>query len=86
MRSLGPPTRLLVLLAAVHTASSFPPSSKPPYFIMWCHGSGDTGEGARGYVNAIATERTLLALTAEGVQFEFPTATPRPYQLAGGRL
>ena len=37
-------------------------------------------------VNAIATERTLLALAAEGVQFEYPTATPRPYQLAGGRL
>ena len=82
-------TLIRALLGMLLTRGAYPlstPKSAPPFVIVWCHGSGDTGRGARQYVEAVTTSRTLDALAASGVQFEYPTATPRPYQLAGGRV
>lgn len=61
-------------------------SSTPRAVIIFCHGSGDTGPGARYYVRSAAPSHSLSSLKESGVVFEFPSAVPRPYRLVGGQI
>lgn len=60
-------------------------SSKPRAVVIFCHGSGDTGPGAKAYVEFAAPPYSLSSLENSGVVFEYPSAVPRPYRLAGGQ-
>lgn len=52
--------------------------------VIFCHGSGDTGQGVESYVRAVAPQASLAALRDAGISFAYPTAQSRPYRLAGG--
>lgn len=56
--------------------------------IIFCHGSGDTGGGARRYVEALLTYPAHSSLERYArdldVELVYPDATPRPYRLTGG--
>lgn len=60
-------------------AMSSTASSKP--LIVFCHGSGDTGEGARAWI-----EHLVPASEYQKWDWIFPTAEPIPYQLNGGMV
>mmetsp|Transcript_2059 Transcript_2059/g.4323 ORF Transcript_2059/g.4323 Transcript_2059/m.4323 type:complete len:292 (-) Transcript_2059:1095-1970(-) len=48
--------------------------------IIFCHGSGDTGEGVQAWI------QSLMPMSVYNQwDWIFPTATPIPYQLAGGQ-
>ena len=50
--------------------------------IIFCHGSGDTGQGVQAWVESLVPHSSMLH------QFDwiFPTAEPIPYQLNGGMV
>ena len=52
--------------------------------IIFLHGSGDTGPGVKSYLAHVAGGRLLKAAKQHGIAMHFPSATPRPYRLAGG--
>jgi len=54
-------------------------ATKP--LIIFCHGSGDTGSGAQAYVQSLIPNEEY-----EKWDWEFPTATPIPYTIYGGRI
>ena len=51
--------------------------------VIFLHGSGDTGPGVRGWLSQLGFVR---AFEGAGMSVETPSATPRPYKLAGGRV
>ena len=56
----------------------------PRAALIFLHGSGDTGAGLQEYLR-FAWHGFLPALAAAGVDCHFPSASPRPYRLAGGQ-
>lgn len=54
------------------------PSKKP--IIIFCHGSGDTGPGVAQWIQSLIPSQQIY----DKFQWEFPSATPIPYQLSGG--
>ena len=52
-------------------------NNKKKPLIIWCHGSGDTGDGAQAWI------RHLISHTSAYEEWDwlFPTAQPIPYQL-----
>jgi len=54
--------------------------------VVFLHGSGDTGDGIRQYLNFIAGGKFPRVCSEQGVALLTPTAKPRPYQLAGGQM
>jgi len=57
---------------------------KPNGVIIFCHGSGDTGVGVKSYVESVAPSHSLELLHQAGIELVYPSATIRPYRLAGG--
>lgn len=49
--------------------------------IIFCHGSGDTGEGAKAWIQHLVSPSEF-----EKWDWIFPTAVPIPYQLNGGTI
>uniref|UniRef100_A0A7S4HTG5 Phospholipase/carboxylesterase/thioesterase domain-containing protein n=1 Tax=Odontella aurita TaxID=265563 RepID=A0A7S4HTG5_9STRA len=73
------------LLASNHLAMAL--SAPPPRaVVIFCHGSGDNGHGAKGYVESVAPPFSVSALEDAGVVFEYPSAVPRSYRLMGGDI
>ena len=72
-------TTLFALAPAFAMAAAAPTCT--PSAVIFLHGSGDTGEGLQ---RGLANSRFTAAMKAAGVRLVFPSATPRPYQLAGG--
>ena len=54
--------------------------------IIFLHGSGDTGTGFRSYLEQVWSGSLLKRALAANVSLHFPTATPRPYKLAGNQV
>eukprot|EP00539_Tryblionella_compressa_P006922 CAMPEP_0178762786 /NCGR_PEP_ID=MMETSP0744-20121128/16744_1 /TAXON_ID=913974 /ORGANISM="Nitzschia punctata, Strain CCMP561" /LENGTH=238 /DNA_ID=CAMNT_0020417519 /DNA_START=21 /DNA_END=737 /DNA_ORIENTATION=+ len=49
--------------------------------IIFCHGSGDTGNGANAWIRELVPSSDYSQW-----EWRFPTAEPIPYQLNGGRV
>ena len=49
--------------------------------IVFCHGSGDTGDGAKSWIQSL-----MFASAYKQFDWIFPTATPIPYTLNGGMV
>lgn len=79
-----------LLLASISTMRSVrsisTSASHPNAAIIFCHGSGDTGPGARFYVESVAPPAKLAALAAAGIALDYPSAVPRSYRLFGGAV
>ena len=69
--------------AAAHPA---PRADPPRAAVIFLHGSGDDGAGLRSALRFVWGGRFLRRMEARGVRLVFPTARPRPYTLAGGRV
>mmetsp|Transcript_91182 Transcript_91182/g.181823 ORF Transcript_91182/g.181823 Transcript_91182/m.181823 type:complete len:272 (+) Transcript_91182:84-899(+) len=54
--------------------------------VIFCHGSGDTATGAQAWVEEVAPAKMMERLQSQGVVFEYPSATPRPYSLWAGEI
>ena len=54
-----------------------------PAALIFLHGSGDTGEGVRAWLSQLGF---VAECERAGLSVETPSATPRPYKLAGGRV
>ena len=72
-------TTLFAIAPAFAMAAAAPTCT--PSAVIFLHGSGDTGEGLQ---RGLANSRFTATMKAAGVRLVFPSATPRPYQLAGG--
>ena len=53
--------------------------------VIFLHGSGDDGPGARAYLRSLGVSFEQR-LAAASVELHFPSARPIPYSLAGGAL
>uniref|UniRef100_A0A6V2CF54 Phospholipase/carboxylesterase/thioesterase domain-containing protein n=1 Tax=Ditylum brightwellii TaxID=49249 RepID=A0A6V2CF54_9STRA len=73
-------SRGMALSSSTRTAGLHVPNA----VVIFCHGSGDTGEGVKSYVESVAPRKSLALLKEAGIEFEFPSAKIRPYRLAGG--
>lgn len=74
---------LMTVLIEVQILSGF--ASPVRYAIIFLHGSGDTGSGFQDWI--VQTDATFLnRLSRQGFSFQFPTASARPYSLAGGAV
>ena len=67
--------RSLVMAANLATTAAVRPT------VIFLHGSGDTGRGVEGWLRSLAPPDALAAF-----DWEFPTAEPIPYTLAGGQV
>lgn len=47
--------------------------------VIFCHGAGDTGFGAQRWVESLSSKLDIF-------QWEYPSARPIPYGLAGGEV
>ena len=54
--------------------------------IIFLHGSGDTGAGIQAWLKHVWGGRFLARARKSNVEVHFPTASPRPYTLAGGQV
>jgi phospholipase/carboxylesterase len=54
--------------------------------IVFLHGSGDTGAGIEAWLKHVWRGRFAARARENGIELHFPTATPRPYKLAGGQI
>lgn len=77
---------LVFIMASLITNIHLTKSLSPKAVVIFCHGSGDTGPGARAYVEAVAPPGSLRALADAGISISYPSAAPRPYRLAGGQI
>jgi len=67
--------RSLVMAANIATTAAVRPT------VIFLHGSGDTGRGVEGWLRSLAPPEALAPF-----DWEFPTAEPIPYALAGGQV
>lgn len=80
--SLLPPFLVICLLVTFKICASRAMSTttqKP--LIIFCHGSGDTGDGAQAWI-----EHLVPPVEFKKWDWIFPTAKPIPYQLNGGMI
>lgn len=69
--------------AAASSKSSL--EDAPRGAVVLLHGSGDSGDGLRRYLQAVDGGKLLHSLQENGVELYFPNSAVRPYSLAGGR-
>ena len=74
---------VLLLMAAAASATAGP---TPRAAVIFLHGSGDDGAGLQGHLRRMRGGRFLREMEGLGVRLLFPSATPRPYTLAGGQV
>jgi len=55
-----------------------------PTAVIFLHGSGDTGNGLRKYMETVGGKKFLQELKDKGVKTYWPDSGQRPYTLAGG--
>jgi phospholipase/carboxylesterase len=67
--------RSFVMAANIATTAAVRPT------VIFLHGSGDTGRGVEGWLRSLAPPDALAPF-----DWEFPTAEPIPYALAGGQV
>lgn len=58
----------------------------PTAGVIFLHGSGDTGDGLRAWLNAASGRQFEANLVTHGIKVLFPTAPLRPDPPGGGKL